>query len=151
MPSSFSGTLTVGLRTNGGTVLAQATTEDRGTATDWKQVNLELKPTNSAPDVNNSFFISVDGAEAAGETINFAMLSLFPPTFKDRPNGLRIDIAEVSSSRLTSFVELTANSSRKTLAEMGPAFFRFPGGNNLVSLSVSSTCLSYAWAQTMCL
>ena len=90
--------LTVGLRTNGGTVLAQATTEVRGTTTDWKQVNLELKPTSSAPDVNNSFFVSVDGEEAASETINFAMLSLFPPTFKDRPNGLRIDIAEVSLS-----------------------------------------------------
>ncbi|PIL27574.1 hypothetical protein GSI_10725 [Ganoderma sinense ZZ0214-1] len=110
--SSFSGTLTAGLRTNGGTVLAQATTRIRGTVTTWTQVNLDLKPTTSAPDNDNSFFISVDGAAAAGQTINFALLSLFPPTFKNRPNGMRIDIAE-------------------TLAEMGPAFFRFPGGNNL--------------------
>ncbi|KAI1785451.1 glycoside hydrolase family 51 protein [Ganoderma leucocontextum] len=110
--SSFSGTLTAGLRTNGGTILAQTTTQIRGTATSWTQVNLDLKPTLSAADNDNSFFISVDGAAAAGQTINFAMLSLFPPTFKDRPNGMRLDIAE-------------------TLAEMGPAFFRFPGGNNL--------------------
>ncbi|KAM5542492.1 hypothetical protein V8D89_003951 [Ganoderma adspersum] len=108
--SSFSGTLTVGLRTNGGTSLAKSTTKILGSTTTWTQVNLELKPTSSAPDVNNSFFISVDGAEAAGETINFAMLSLFPPTFKDRPNGLRIDIAEVSVLRSTSFVALTASS-----------------------------------------
>ena len=93
--SSFSGTLTAGLRTNGGTVLAQATTQIRGTATSWTKVNLDLRPTTSAPNNDNSFFISVDGAEAAGQTINFAMLSLFPPTFKDRPNGMRIDIAEV--------------------------------------------------------
>ncbi|KAJ3498650.1 hypothetical protein NLJ89_g10193 [Agrocybe chaxingu] len=39
------------------------------------------------------------------------MLSLFPPTFRGRENGLRIDLAEA-------------------LEEMGPAFFRFPGGNN---------------------
>ncbi|KAM5533877.1 hypothetical protein V8D89_012417 [Ganoderma adspersum] len=110
--SSFSGTLTAGLRTNGGTVLAQATTQIRGTATSWTQVNLDLRPTTSAPNNDNSFFISVDGAAAAGQTINFALLSLFPPTFKNRPNGMRIDIAE-------------------TLAEMGPSFFRFPGGNNL--------------------
>ncbi|TBU48917.1 glycoside hydrolase [Dichomitus squalens] len=109
--SSFSGPLTVGLRTNAGTVLAQATAQIRGT-TSWQQITLDLKPTSSAPDINNSFFISVDGPKAAGQTIHFAMLSLFPPTFKNRPNGLRIDIAE-------------------TLAEMGPAFFRFPGGNNL--------------------
>ena len=95
--SSFYGTLTAGLRTNGGTVLAQATTQIRGTATGWTQINFDLRPTNSAPDNDNSFFISVDGAEAAGQTINFAMLSLFPPTFKDRPNGMRIDIAEVCS------------------------------------------------------
>ena len=38
----------------------------------------------------------LDGAEAAGETIHFAMISLFPPTYKGRENGMRIDIAEVS-------------------------------------------------------
>ena len=80
--SSFSGTLTAGLRTNGGTVLAQATTQIRGTATSWTKVNLDLRPTTSAPDNDNSFFISVDGAAAEGQTINFDMLSLFPPNFQ---------------------------------------------------------------------
>ncbi|KAI1798142.1 glycoside hydrolase [Ganoderma leucocontextum] len=110
--SSFSGTLTAGLRTNGGAILAQTTTQIRGTATNWTQVNLDLKPTISAPDNDNSFFISVDGAAAAGQTINFAVLSLFPPTFKDR-------------------MECGLILRRFTLAEMGPAFFCFPGGNNL--------------------
>ncbi|TFK90312.1 glycoside hydrolase family 51 protein [Polyporus arcularius HHB13444] len=111
--SSFSGTLTVGLRANnGGATLASATTTIHGTATTWTQVNLSFKPKSSASNLANSFFVSIDGAAAAGHTINFAMFSLFPPTFKDRPNGMRIDIAEA-------------------LAEMGPAFFRFPGGNNL--------------------
>lgn len=85
----------MGLRTNTGTTLAQATTQIRGTTTTWKQITLSLRPTASAPDNNNSFFISVDGAKAAGQTIHFALLSLFPPTFKNRPNGLRVDIAEV--------------------------------------------------------
>ena len=93
--STFCGTLTAGLKTNRGTVLAQGTTQISGMTTGWTHVNFDLKPTSSAPDNDNSFFISVDGAEAAGQTINFAMLSLFPPTFKDRPNGMRIDIAEV--------------------------------------------------------
>lgn len=41
--------------------------------------------------------MTLDGAQAADQTINFAMLSLFPPTYKNRPNGMRIDIAEVCS------------------------------------------------------
>ncbi|KAI0354496.1 glycoside hydrolase [Trametes cingulata] len=110
--SSFSGTLTLGLQTNSGKVLAENSTQISGTSTDWTQVNLELRPTASASDVNNTFFVMVDGEAAGGQTINFAMFSLFPPTFKNRPNGMRIDLAE-------------------TLAEMKPSFFRFPGGNNL--------------------
>ncbi|RPD65586.1 glycoside hydrolase [Lentinus tigrinus ALCF2SS1-7] len=115
--SSFSGTLTVGLRANSnGATLASATTTIHGTTTNWTQVNLSFKPAASAPNVANSFFVSIDGGAAAGQTINFAMFSLFPPTYKNRPNGMRVDIAEA-------------------LAEMGPAFFRFPGGNNLVCRS----------------
>jgi alpha-L-arabinofuranosidase len=40
------------------------------------------------------------------------LLSLFPPTYRDRPNGNRIDIME-------------------KLAAMHPSFLRFPGGNYL--------------------
>ncbi|KAJ3517525.1 hypothetical protein NLJ89_g441 [Agrocybe chaxingu] len=47
------------------------------------------------------------------------MLSLFPPTFKGRPNGMRVDLAEA-------------------LQEMGPSFFRFPGGNNLEGQTVAT-------------
>ncbi|KAI8986908.1 glycoside hydrolase family 51 protein [Trametes punicea] len=125
--SSFSGALTVGLETNAGTVLAQNSTNIRGTTTKWTEVNLELHPTASAGDVNNSFFVTVDGEAGAGQIINFAMFSLFPPTFKNRPNGLRIDIAE-------------------TLAEMGPSFFRFPGGNNLEG---QTTATRWQWNATV--
>ncbi|KAI0777744.1 glycoside hydrolase family 51 protein [Trametes elegans] len=125
--SSFSGALTVGLQTNSGRVLAQNSTQIRGDTTKWTQVNLELHPTASAPDVNNSFFVTIDGAAGAGQTIHFALLSLFPPTFKDRANGLRIDVAEA-------------------LAEMGPAFFRFPGGNNLEG---QTTATRWQWNATV--
>ena len=57
---------------------------------------LTLTPSRAAPNNNNSFVVMLDGAEAAGETIHFAMISLFPPTYKGRENGMRIDIAEVS-------------------------------------------------------
>ncbi|KAI0711223.1 glycoside hydrolase [Earliella scabrosa] len=125
--SSFSGTVTVGLRSSSGTVFGSATTTLRGSNTKWTQVNLSFKPTRTAPNLSNVFFVSIDGAAAAGQTINFAMFSLFPPTFKNRPNGMRVDIAE-------------------TLAEMGPAFFRFPGGNNLEG---QTTATRWQWNATV--
>ncbi|KAI0937590.1 hypothetical protein AcV5_000389 [Taiwanofungus camphoratus] len=111
--SSFVGNLTVGLQTPSGETLASNVTAIDGKQTSWRQVGLTLRPASTPHTTNNRFFVTMDGDTAAGEVINFAMFSLFPPTYKDRPNGMRIDIAE-------------------TLAEMGPAFFRFPGGNNLV-------------------
>ncbi|KAI0065236.1 glycoside hydrolase [Artomyces pyxidatus] len=76
----------------------------------WTQLSLSLKPSHSAPSILNNFTVTVDAA--SGTTINFALFSLFPPTFKNQKNGMRIDIAEA-------------------LLELNPSFFRFPGGNNL--------------------
>lgn len=45
-------------------------------------------------------------------TIWFQQVSLFPPTYHDRPNGNRADLMQL-------------------LADMHPAFLRFPGGNYL--------------------
>ncbi|KAH9831153.1 glycoside hydrolase family 51 protein [Rhodofomes roseus] len=110
--SSYSGTLTVGLESDTGEVFASNSTTIDGSQTSWANIFLTLTPSSSASNTNNSFFVAVNGSEAAGKTIDFAMFSLFPPTYKNRPNGMRIDIAE-------------------TLAAMKPAFFRFPGGNNI--------------------
>ncbi|KAH9941309.1 glycoside hydrolase family 51 protein [Epithele typhae] len=110
--SSFTGAATVGLRSSTGSTLASATTTISGSQTTWKEVTVTLKPSASASDLQNTFFVSLDGAAASGQTVNFAMFSLFPPTFKGRKNGMRMDIAQA-------------------LADMGPRFFRFPGGNNL--------------------
>ncbi|KAJ7081260.1 hypothetical protein C8R44DRAFT_895132 [Mycena epipterygia] len=54
----------------------------------------------------------INGATVAGQAIEFAMLTCFPPTFLNRINGMRLDLSE-------------------TLQAMRPSFFRFPGGNNL--------------------
>lgn len=96
--SSFSGTLTVGLRSSSGAVLGSAATTVKGTKTAWTQVKLSFQPTASASDLDNDFFVSIDGTVAAGQTIHFAMFSLFPPTYHNRPNGMRVDIAEVRVS-----------------------------------------------------
>ena len=93
--SSFMGTLTVGLQTLEGQVLAASQVPVYGSQTSWKNVNAILIPTTTPPSTANLFTVTFDGDAAAEQTINFAMLSLFPPTFKDRPNGMRLDIAQV--------------------------------------------------------
>lgn len=66
-----------------------------GSQTAWKQVQVSLDTNIGAKSTANMFSITVDGNSAAGESIHFAMLSLFPPTYKNRENGMRLDIAEV--------------------------------------------------------
>ncbi|KAL5498500.1 hypothetical protein ACEPAH_1853 [Sanghuangporus vaninii] len=111
--SAFSGHLTASLVGSDGTIFASASQDVSGAnATSWTEFSVTLTPTSSAPDTNNSFRLTVDRGAASGETIFFSLFSLFPPTFNNRPNGIRADLAQ-------------------TLADMKPAFFRFPGGNNL--------------------
>ncbi|KAL1759357.1 alpha-L-arabinofuranosidase C-terminus-domain-containing protein, partial [Schizophyllum commune] len=125
--SNFSGDATIALQSSSGDVLASATVPISGSQTEWTQVAAELTPSSSAGDVNNVFTVTLDGAAAAGLTIDFALFSLFPPTFKDRPNGLRPDIAQA-------------------LVDMGPSFFRLPGGNNLEGNSIATR---WKWNETV--
>ncbi|KAK7034673.1 hypothetical protein VNI00_012315 [Paramarasmius palmivorus] len=120
--SDFSGDATVSLQSLEGETLGSATIELSGSQTTWTQVFATFTPESDAANTNNTFVVSVDGAAAAGQTIHFALFSLFPPTFNNRPNGMRADIAEAGVFLLWA---LTA------LAEMGPKVWRFPGGNNL--------------------
>ncbi|KAF8880023.1 glycoside hydrolase family 51 protein [Infundibulicybe gibba] len=125
--SSFRGNVVVGLQTTGGQVLASATAAVSGAQTTWAQVTVTLHPTTTPSSTSNRFTVTLDGAAASGQTINFAMLSLFPPTFKNRANGMRADVAGA-------------------LAEMGPSFFRFPGGNNLEGQTVATR---WQWNNTL--
>jgi len=86
-----------------GQVLASTALSVTGTA--WKQYKFELRSTESAPSENH-FELTIDRPA----TLWLQLVSLFPPTYHDRPNGNRIDIME-------------------KLAAMRPSFLRFPGGN----------------------
>lgn len=54
--------------------------------------------------------LTFDASE--GDSLNFGLISLFPPTYNDTPNGNRVDLMEA-------------------LAALSPTHFRIPGGNNL--------------------
>jgi alpha-N-arabinofuranosidase len=93
--ASFSGSLTMSLRSSSGTVLASASLNISGSQTKWMQLNTTLQATTAPSDNNNVFCVTLNGAAATNQTVNFSLFSLFPPTYKGRDNGMRMDIAEV--------------------------------------------------------
>ena len=76
---------------------------------DWKQYTFTMKTAGDvAPAADNQIVVSVDHPG----TVWLQLLSVFPPTYKNRANGNRVDLMEL-------------------MAAMHPQFLRFPGGNYL--------------------
>ena len=63
----------------------------------------------------------------AGTSVWLQVVSLFPPTYRNRPNGLRPDLVELVQA-------------------MGPTIFRFPGGNYVEGVTVDTR---WNWKQTI--
>lgn len=124
--NNFKGSLVITLQDGVGTVLASQKVSVSGSQTAWKAVAVTLSTNIVSGSDANMFGISVEG-QGNASAIRFAMLSLFPPTFKNRENGMRIDIAEA-------------------LAEMKPSFFRLPGGNNVEG---QTTATRWQWNNTV--
>jgi alpha-L-arabinofuranosidase len=79
-----------------------------GISGEWKQYTFTLKTGQVATSANNHFQLTL----AKPATVWFDLISLFPPTYHDRPNGNRVDLME-------------------KLAAMNQRFLRLPGGNYL--------------------
>ncbi|KAL8377635.1 hypothetical protein RB595_008364 [Gaeumannomyces hyphopodioides] len=86
--------------------------ESKAKGDEWVEHEVVLVPEKDAPSSNNTFAITFDRAGLKGDSLDFNLISMFPPTYKGRKNGLRIDLAEA-------------------LEQLHPSFFRFPGGNML--------------------
>ncbi len=120
--SDFRGPLTVSIESNSGqTIYAHATVSK--VSTTWKQYSFAFTTGNVAPSETNHFVIS------AGHTgtVWFNLVSLFPPTWNNRANGLRPDLMSL-------------------LNNMHPSFLRFPGGNFLEGLTTADY---FNWKQTI--
>jgi alpha-N-arabinofuranosidase len=85
-----------------------ATAQVAAVGTDWKQYEFTLKTGAIEASSANHLVLTVGHTGA----LWLNLVSLFPPTYHDRPGGSRIDLME-------------------KLADLHPTFLRFPGGNYL--------------------
>jgi len=106
----LNGNLTVCLTSNENEQYAEAEVSVKSSDS-WTQYNYTLTPSSSAPNSNNTLNFTFAASDLTN-AVNFNLLSLFPPTYKNRPNGNRIDLME-------------------SIAGLYPSFFRAPGGNNV--------------------
>ncbi|HRZ96003.1 MAG TPA: alpha-L-arabinofuranosidase C-terminal domain-containing protein [Paludibacter sp.] len=98
---AFAGKVTASLESAGGMKYAQASME--GVNTGWQKFTCTL--TSNGNDANARLVLAVNSVGV----VWFDVVSLFPPTFNDRENGLRPELAQL-------------------LANLKPKFVRFPGG-----------------------
>ena len=120
--SAGMGDVTVSLvNDNTGKIEARATVA--GIGADWRQYRFVLKTESLAAGALNHLVLSVNRPG----TVWFDLISLFPPTYRNRPNGNRIDLMQM-------------------LAAMKPAFLRLPGGNYLEGNTIAER---FNWKETI--
>jgi alpha-N-arabinofuranosidase len=118
----FSGRLTVAIA--GNNVAPVYATAQVGRITgQWQRYEVALTTGNATPSTDNRLVIST----GSPGTIWFGLVSLFPPAWNNRPNGNRKDIMQL-------------------LADMNPAFLRFPGGNYLEGYTLATR---FDWKKTI--
>jgi alpha-N-arabinofuranosidase len=119
----FKGPLDVRIETNDGNrVLASEIVPSIDEA--WKRYELKLKTSAAIqPSKDNHFVIS---ATEPG-SVWFSLVSCFPPTYNNRPNGNRPDVMQL-------------------LVDMHPGFLRFPGGNGLEGRDLKNR---FNWKETI--
>jgi len=117
----FSGSFSASLESSDGKACCRPA-QVKGISANWKQFRATLHATRSEPAAR---FVLTAGA--AG-TIWLDLVSLFPAaTFKNHPNGLRLDLAQM-------------------LADLKPGFVRFPGGCVVEGGTVET---AYNWKHTV--
>ncbi len=119
----FDGPLTVAIESSDGkTTAASASIPDLGAK--WKKYTATLKTGEVKASKDNRLVISATGKTGK---VWLSLVSLFPPTYNDRPNGNRIDLMQ-------------------KLADLRPGFLRLPGGNYLEGNTIQER---FAWKQTI--
>ena len=115
--------LTIALKSaDGNTTYAE--TKISGFTNDWKKFDIQLTTSDTQTDTKDARLFII-GNEAG--SIELTRVTLFAPSYKNRKNGLRVDLMEM-------------------MAEMRPKFVRFPGGNYLEGNNFANR---FDWKQTI--
>ena len=120
--ANFSGPVTVSIVSDDGKKV-YATKKFSGLTTEWKKFAVTLKTGRVAPTAKARFVITLDQPG----TIWLGLVSLFPPTWNDQPNGFRQDLMQM-------------------LVDLQPKFLRFPGGNYVEGDTVETR---FDWKKTI--
>ena len=118
------GPVTVTIESNDGKTVYASGTINIAKTTFWKKYELTLTTAaNVKPTTDARFVISTNRTGL----YYFNLVSLFPPTYNNRPNGFRPDL-------ITKMID------------MKPKFLRFPGGNFLEGPLITD---AFPWKQTL--
>lgn len=122
--NNTAGPITVSIESNDGKTVYATGSVNIEKSNFWKKYELTLTTkADVAATKDARFVISTDRTGL----YYFNLVSLFPPTFNDRPNGNRIDLT-------------------KMLIDMKPRFLRFPGGNYLEGPDFAN---AFPWKTTL--
>ena len=121
---STPGPITISIVSNDGKTVYASGTINLLKSEHWKKYAVSLTTTADVkPTADAKFVISTNRTGL----YYFNLVSLFPPTFKDRPNGNRPDLM-------------------KMMTDMKPKFLRFPGGNYLEGPLITD---AFPWKTTL--
>ena len=122
--NNTAGPITVSIESNDGKTVYASGTINLVKSPFWKKYELTLTTTPDVkPTTDARFVISTDRVGV----YYFNLVSLFPPTFKKRPNGNRPDLMQM-------------------MVDMKPKFLRFPGGNFLEGPMITD---AFPWKETL--
>ncbi len=121
---NFTGTLDISLEGPEGTGIVYASTKVSGVETTWKQFQTSLS-VEEGIETTDSVRLVISSTSTG--TVWLDVVSLTPPTWNGRTNGMRIDLAEM-------------------VKNLNPKFFRFPGGCVVEGDSLAN---AFQWKQTI--
>ena len=121
------GKLKVGLADSTGQTTYGVSTVDVSSAAlnSWSQFSVNISVFSAAPSTKNVFFVEIPAGSMGN--LDFNLVSCFPPTFKNRANGARMDIAQA-------------------FADLKPGYVRLPGGNDIEGNSIPER---FIWNETI--
>jgi alpha-N-arabinofuranosidase len=120
--SDFSGPVTVSIQSDDGKEV-YATKQFSGLTSNWQKFEVTLKTGRITRTAKARFAVTL----GQPGTVWLGLVSLFPPTWNNQPNGFRKDLMQM-------------------LVDLNPKFLRFPGGNFVEGDTVDTR---FEWKKTI--